>query len=272
MKVVLFCGGLGLRLRDYSNSVPKPMAPIGYRPILWHVMRYFAHFGHREFILCLGYQGDLIKQYFLNYNECTSNDFVFSDGGKTLSLVSRDIEDWKITFADTGLSSNIGERLLAIEKYLGDDKVFLANYADGLTNLDFGSYLDFAVKQDKVATFVSVKPSLSYHITRTDNDTGLVTGIEELATSDLWINAGYFVLKREIFTYFRPGEELVMEPFQRLIREKQLASYKYNGFFVAMDTFKDKQVLDKLHERGNPPWEVWKNPGPKLEDGLAGSV
>ncbi|HUB90096.1 MAG TPA: sugar phosphate nucleotidyltransferase [Dyella sp.] len=262
MKVVLFCGGLGLRLRDYADHIPKPMAPIGYRPIIWHVMKYFAHFGHRDFILCLGYRGDLIKQYFLDYNECVSNDFVLSNGGKSLDLVNSDIDDWHITFAETGFRANIGERLVAVQKYLGDDAVFLANYSDGLTDLNFNQYLEYAREHNKVATFVSVKPSLSYHITRTD-DTGLVTGIDEVAHSGIRINAGFFVLKREIFNYFRPGDELVIEPFRRLIRERQLASYEHDGFFAAMDTFKDKQLLDNLYEAGNPPWEVWRRTGEK---------
>jgi len=265
MKVVLFCGGLGLRLRDYADHVPKPMAPIGYRPIIWHVMKYFAHFGHRDFILCLGYRGDLIKQYFLDYNECLSNDFVLSNGGKNLDLINSDIDDWHITFAETGLRANIGERLLAVQKYLGDDAVFLANYSDGLTDLNFNQYLEYARRHNKVATFVSVKPSLSYHITRTD-DAGLVTGIDEVARSGIRINAGFFVLKREIFNYFRPGEELVIEPFQRLIQERQLAAYEHDGFFAAMDTFKDKQLLDNLYETGNPPWEIWRGTGEKKRD------
>jgi len=265
MKVVLFCGGLGMRLRDYADHIPKPMAVIGYRPILWHVMKYFAHFGHREFILCLGYRGDVIKQYFLDYNECLSNDFVFSDGGRTVRLVNSDIDDWQITFAETGLRSSIGERLLAVEKYLADEELFLANYSDGLTDMDFDQYLDYARRQDKVATFVSVKPNLSYHITRTDN-TGLVTGIDEVARCGIRINAGFFVLKRTIFSYLHPGEELVIEPFQRLIRAKQLAAYEHDGFFAAMDTFKDKRLLDDLHEGGHPPWEVWRRPGTKPGD------
>ena len=265
MKVVLFCGGLGLRLRDYADHIPKPMVPIGYRPIIWHVMKYFAHFGHRDFILCLGHRGDLIKQYFLDYNECVSNDFVLSNGGKSLDLVNSDIDDWHITFAETGFRANIGERLLAVQKYLGDDAVFLANYSDGLTDLNFNQYLEYARKHNKVATFVSVKPSLSYHITRTD-DTGLVTGIDEVARSGIRINAGFFVLKREIFDYFQPGDELVIEPFQRLIREKQLAAYEHDGFFAAMDTFKDKQLLDNLYEAGNPPWEVWRGTREKTRD------
>ena len=257
MKVVLFCGGLGLRLRDYSDHIPKPMVAIGYRPILWHVMKYFAHFGHQDFILCLGYRGDLIKQYFLNYNECLSNDFVLSKGGDQLELANRDIHDWTITFADTGLSSNIGQRLQAVEKYLSGEETFLANYSDGLTDLCLPTYLDFARRQDKIATFLSVKPNLSYHIAHTDAD-GVVTSIKELTHSGVRINAGFFVLKREIFRYMQPGDELVVQPFQRLIREQQLAAFEYDGFFAAMDTFKDKQQLDNLYESGQPPWEIWR--------------
>jgi glucose-1-phosphate cytidylyltransferase len=258
MKVVLFCGGLGLRLRDYAEHIPKPMVPIGYRPILWHVMKYFAHFGHKEFILCLGYRGDLIKQYFLNYDECLSNDFVLSMGGKSIELANIDIHDWKITFADTGLRANIGQRLMQVRKYVADEEVFLANYADGLTDLDLTKHVDYARQQNKIATFLSVRPNLSYHIAQTGPD-GLVTEIKELTQSGIRVNAGLFVLKRDIFRYMRPGEELVIEPFGRLIQEKQLAAYEYDGFFAAMDTFKDKQKLDDLYEGGQPPWEVWKD-------------
>jgi len=260
MKVVLFCGGLGLRLRDYADHIPKPMVPIGYRPILWHVMKYFAHYGYKDFILCLGYRGDLIKEYFLNYNEYLSNDFVFSKGGKNLELANSDIHDWKITFADTGLRSNVGQRLLAVEKYLADEELFLANYTDGLTDLDLPRYLDFARQRNRIATFLSVRPNLSYHVAETGDD-GLVTSIKELTRSGIRINAGFFVLKQEIFRYMRPGEELVIEPFRRLIQKRQLAAFEYDGFFAAMDTFKDKQQLDDLYESGQPPWEVWKDAG-----------
>jgi glucose-1-phosphate cytidylyltransferase len=257
MKVVLFCGGLGLRLRDYADHIPKPMVQIGYRPILWHVMKYYAHFGHKDFVLCLGYRGDLIKQYFLNYNECLSNDFVFSRGGKDLELANSDIHDWKITFADTGINSNVGQRLRAVEKYVADDDLFLANYSDGLTDLHLPTYLDYARKHGTVATFASVRPSLSYHVVQTGAG-GLVSDIKELTRADIRINGGLFVFKRSIFKYMKPGEELVTQPFQRLIQEKQLAAYEYDGYFGAMDTFKDKQQLDDLYESGNAPWEVWK--------------
>jgi glucose-1-phosphate cytidylyltransferase len=267
MKVVLFCGGLGLRLRDYSDHIPKPMVPIGHRPILWHVMKYFAHFGHKDFILCLGYRGDLIKQYFLNYDECVSNDFVLSDGGKTVELANKDISDWRITFADTGLRSNIGQRLVAVEKYVMDEDVFLATYADGLTDLDLTTYLDYARERNKIASFLSVKPNLSYHIAQTGPG-GLVTGIKEFTQTGIRINAGFFVFRTDIFKYMQPGDELVIQPFRRLIQQKQLTAFEYDGFFAAMDTFKDKQQLDNLYESGQPPWEVWKEANGESKNGI----
>ncbi len=258
MKVVLFCGGLGTRLRDYSENIPKPMVPIGYRPILWHVMKYYAHFGHTDFILCLGYRSDVIKQYFLNYDECLSNDFELSQGGKNLRLFHSDIHDWKITFAETGAHSNIGQRLVNAKKYLEGEEYFLATYSDGLTDLHLPDLVRFAQERNKVASFVSAKPNLSYHLVSSGPE-GLVREIKPITKSDIRINGGYFVLRRDIFKYMREGEELVIEPFQRLIREQQLLAYPYDGFFACMDTFKDKMQLDDLYARGDAPWVVWKN-------------
>src|SRR5262249_5035887 len=160
MKVVLFCGGLGLRLREFSEHIPKPMVNIGYRPILWHIMKYYAHYGHKEFILCLGFGADIIKNYFLNYNECLSNDFVLSAGGKQVQLFNSDIDDWSITFVDSGIHANIGERLKTAERYLGDDEIFLANYSDGLTDLPLPDQLGHFHEQQKIASFLCVPPSL----------------------------------------------------------------------------------------------------------------
>src|SRR5262245_43294495 len=227
MKVVLFCGGLGLRIRD-SENVPKPLVTIGYRPIVWHLMKYYAHFGHKDFILCLGYRGDALKQYFLNYNECVSNDFTLSEGGKKLELMASDIDDWKITFVDTGLTSNIGERLKAVERIVGNDPEFLANYSDGLTDLPLAAHIDRFRDHNAVASFVSVKPNLSYHLVST-GATGLVSGIEDIRSAPLRINGGFFAFRREIFDYIRHGEELVIEPFQRLVAERRLAAYEYDG-------------------------------------------
>ena len=164
MKVVLFCGGLGMRIREAGENVPKPMVTIGYRPIVWHLMKYYAHYGHKDFVLCLGYRGDVIKNYFLNYTETLSNDFVLSEGGKKLELLKSDIHDWKITFVDTGLTSNIGQRLKAVERIVGNEPEFLANYSDGLSNLPLPEHIDRFRRLDAVASFVSVKPNLSYHV------------------------------------------------------------------------------------------------------------
>ena len=257
MKVVLFCGGFGMRLREYSESIPKPMVKIGYRPILWHIMKYYAHFGHKDFILCLGWKADVIKKYFLDYEECISNDFVLSSGGRSVNLLSSDIDDWTITFVDTGTRSNIGERLVAVEQHLRDDEVFLANYADGLTDLHLPDLIGFHHDNEAIASFLSVKPSLSFHTVSAD-DGGRVSAITAVQQTDVMINAGFFVLNREIFRYIREGEEFVGEPFSRLIAEDRLYSMPYDGFFGCMDTFKEKQMLDDLYARGNTPWEVWK--------------
>jgi glucose-1-phosphate cytidylyltransferase len=217
MKVVLFCGGLGTRLREYSENIPKPMVNIGYRPIIWHVMKYYAHYGHTDFILCLGYRGDVLKQYFLNYEECLSNDFELSKGGRELKLYSRDIEHWNISFVDTGLYSNIGQRLKKVERYLDGEEVFLANYTDGLSDLPLTEYLDHFRRRDAIGSFVSVRPSQSFHIVTADGDS-TVTGIRHVTEADLWMNGGFFAFKREIFDYISEGEELVEEPFARLIQ------------------------------------------------------
>jgi glucose-1-phosphate cytidylyltransferase len=233
------------------------MIPVGYRPIIWNVMKYYAHFGHKEFILCLGYKADAIKNYFLHYDECLSNDFVYSDGGKKLVLSNSDIQDWQITFVDTGLNSNIGQRLGAVEKFLGKDEMFLANYTDGLSDFPLPTLVDEFVRTDKIGAFMAVKPSYSFHVVEMD-DAGQVQGLRDLARSDIWINAGYFVLRREIFKYLQPGEDLINEPFQRLADMNALMARKYRGFWACMDTFKEKQRLDDMVARGETPWEVWK--------------
>lgn len=257
MKVVLFCGGQGMRLRDYSETIPKPMVRIGYRPILWHVMKYYAYYGHTDFILCLGHKADAIKDYFLNYDECLSNDFVLTAGNRDVTLLGSDIQDWRITFCDTGLASNVGERLKAVQPHLEGDEWFYANYSDGLTDLALDSYTDEFLASGRVGTFVLVKPTSSFHVVSVEED-GLVSSISDVGASNLRINGGYFIFRREIFDYLRDGEELVEEPFQRLIREKQLMAHSFDGFWTCMDTFKDKQRLDELNERDVAPWELWK--------------
>jgi len=266
MKVVLFCGGLGMRIRD-AEDIPKPMVQIGYRPILWHVMKYYAHFGHKDFILCLGYRAETVKDYFLNYNECVSNDFVLSAGGKNLELLNSDIHDWRITFVDTGTHSNIGQRLKAVEKHLEGEKEFLANYSDGLTDMPLPQQLDHFHRHDKIASFLCVRPNLSYHLVSLEPGNGnLVSNIHAINNGDVRINGGFFIFKQEIFDHMRDKEELVVEPFHRLVEAKQLIGYPYDGFWASMDTFKDKQRLEGLCAGGVAPWEVWKTDNNRAKD------
>lgn len=257
MKVVLFCGGLGMRLRDYADNVPKPMVSIGYRPIIWHLMKYYAHHGHKDFVLCLGYRGDMIKHYFLNYEECVSNDFVLSEGGRKRELLNSDISDWRITFVETGLNTNIGQRLKAVEPHLAGEEIFLANYSDGLTDLSLPEQIAHFETQDGVASFLCVKPNLSYHFVTTERG-GRVASVRDIAQSGLRVNGGFFVLRQDIFRYIEEGDELVLEPFQRLVRARKLIAYEYDGFWLPMDTAKDKKRIDDLYALGNPPWEVWR--------------
>lgn len=256
MKVVLFCGGLGTRLKDLSGGLPKPMVNIGARPILWHIMKYYAHYGHKDFILCLGYKADVIKNYFLNYEQCLSSDFTLSNGSKQIYETESDISDWKITFADTGLKSNIGQRLKAVEKYLLDEEMFLANYADAVTDLPLPDMIDYFIKSGKIGSFICVKPSQSFHVVSL-GDGDIVNNIQYVRETDIIINGGGYVFRKEIFQYIKEGEELVVEPFNRLIKNKQLIGYRYNKFWHCMDTFKEQQELNDMYERGNAPWKIW---------------
>lgn len=261
MKVVIFCGGQGLRLRDYSENTPKPMVPVGYRPIVWHLMKYYAHYGHKEFILCLGHRADVIKDYFLRYNECTTNDFVLTQGGRDLQLLSSDISDWKITFVDTGMETNVGQRLCKVRHHLGDDEVFLANYADCLTDAPLPVMIDQFYQSGAIASFLSAIPPYSFHSVVT-NAAGEVTDMVDAVKLDLWINGGYHIYHRDIFNYFEPGDDMLPVVFRRLADAKKLITYRHHGFWACMDTFKEKMTLDDLDAKGRAPWQVWKNPQP----------
>ncbi len=276
MKVVLFCGGQGLRIRDYDHQVPKPMVPVGYRPILWHIMRWYAHHGHRDFILCLGHGADAIKRYFLEYDESVTNDFVLSprSGSRSgrrsvdasrqhdVDLVTDDTSDWSIGFVDTGKNANIGERLTAVRPYLGDDEWFLANYADGLSDVPMPEMIEHVqeahARNGTLATFARVRPSQTFHCVNSDDD-GTVRSIAEVGGRDLWINGGFFCLHRDFFNHLDEGEDLVGDALPKLIPFGRLTSWRHEGFFAAMDTFKEQQQLANMHAEGIAPWEVWRH-------------
>lgn len=257
MKVVLFCGGLGTRLREHSDTIPKPLVNVGSRPILWHLMRYYAHFGHKDFILCLGYRGDMIREFFLNYQESMSNDFTMSEGGRKIELHASDIHDWRITFVDTGLHSNIGQRLRRVRHLLENEDVFLANYSDGLSDLPLNDVLADFRKSHMVAGLTAVRSWHSFHTVQAGED-NVVTSLGQVRDSEFRVNAGYFVLRPEIFRYINEGDELVEKPFARLIGERKLKVFKYDGFWQQMDTFKDKITLDRMEAQGNCPWMLWQ--------------
>jgi glucose-1-phosphate cytidylyltransferase len=255
MKVVIFCGGFGVRMGEETRRIPKPMIDIGGKPILWHIMRYYSMWGYDEFILCLGYKGEVVKQYFLSYNGALLNDFVLdrNPNGTKLELLSRDLDDWRITFVDTGLNSTIAERLKAVEPYIGSDDTFLATYGDGLTDAPLPHVIEAFQESEKTAMFLSVRPQFNAHIVSTDGN-GNVLAVEDMSGSHLRINGGFFVFKREIMDLIEPGDELVEETFAHLIASGELAAYPYEGFFGPMDTIKDRQRLENMHESGQAPW------------------
>jgi glucose-1-phosphate cytidylyltransferase len=254
VKVVIFCGGLGVRMGEATQRIPKPMISIGTQPILWHLMKWYASWGHTDFILCLGHRAEVVKDYFLRYNEALANDFVLSNGGREVELLGSDISDWRITFVDTGVQSSIGERLRRVGRYLGGDEYFLATYGDGVTDAPLDEMIATLERSGKTGLFLSVKPRVEYHLVRCDPD-GVVTAIEQLAQADVRINGGFFVFRRHILDAIEPGEELVEQPFARLIERGELLAYSYDGFWEPMDTIKDKQRLDALLESGGAPWK-----------------
>jgi glucose-1-phosphate cytidylyltransferase len=256
MKVVLFCGGQGMRMREASDVVPKPMIPVGGRPILWHVMKYYAHFGHTDFVLCLGHRGEAIKQYFLSYNEALANDFVLSNGGGQVELLKTDIHDWRISFVDTGLRASVGERLLAVRRHLEGEEYFLANYGDVVTDAHLPGLIARARAEDVSASFLCVRPTSTFHVVSMDRY-GRVQALRDVVGADLWINGGYFVLRADVFDYLLPGDDLVEGPFRRLAERGRLLAQRHEGFWAPMDTLKERQQLDMLCESGKAPWRVW---------------
>lgn len=255
MKVVLFCGGLGTRIREYSENIPKPMVPVGHQPILWHVMQYYSGYGHRDFILCLGYKANVIKDYFLRSKQTDYADIVISNNGKTVETIGETPPDWRVSLIDTGIWRNIGERLMAVKEHVKDEDMFLANYSDGLTDVKLDEMIEVFKKSDKLACFLAVRPPFNFHMAEFADD-GAVRRFRTNQESDIWINGGYFIFKKGVFDYIQDGEELVLEPFNRLIADNQLMAYRFEGFWRAMDTLRDRQLLEEMVERGQMPWRV----------------
>jgi glucose-1-phosphate cytidylyltransferase len=231
------------------------MIPIGHQPILWHLMQYYSQYGHNDFVLCLGYKANIIKDFFLGYRPQAFADCVVSGFGANVELLGEPQEDWRVTLIDTGIWRNIGERLWAVREHLRNEEIFLANYSDGLADVKLDNMVEAFKKSGKLGCFLAIRPPLTYHLADIAPD-GQVREFRPTDRSDIWINGGFFLFRKEIFDYMREGEELVLEPFQRLIKENQLLAYKHEGFWRAMDTLKDRQVLEDMVEQGKMPWRI----------------
>ncbi len=253
MKVVLFAAGLGTRIRDYPEPVPKPMIPIGNQPILWHLMNYYSQYGHRDFVICLGYKANVIRQFFLDYRREVDSDLLITGPGTSVQVLEGGQDDWGIRLLDTGHQRNVGERLVAVRKYVENEEIFLANYSDGLSDVDLDDMLLRFRASNKVACFLAVRPPLTYHFADIASD-GRVVSLLPIERTEHWINGGYFLFRPEVFDYISDGEDLVVEPFTRLIEADQLLAYKHEGFWRGMDTLRDRDLLEEMASHGNTPW------------------
>lgn len=251
VKVVLFCGGYGLRLRDHEPRIPKPVVPLGGEPLVLHVMRYYAHFGHKEFVLCLGYKGDVVQRVLVEALE--SKPDLSSGYGDSNQRVS----DWTVTFVDTGLDATIADRLVAVRPYLNQGEPFFANYSDSLSDVNLPDLEAERTRTGTVASFMCVRPHLSLHHVSVDELTGTVTSIQSIREA-LRINGGFFAMDQRIFDYIEPGDELVEQPFGRLMRAGLLHGHLYDGFWSTIDTYKDHMRLSALLQRGPGPWQPWR--------------
>jgi glucose-1-phosphate cytidylyltransferase len=272
MKVVLFCGGYGMRMRDGVTDIPKPMTTVGPRPLIWHVMRYYAYYGHTDFVLCLGYGAEHIKQYFLDYAETTSNDFVLRGG--EVELLSTDIRDWTITFVHTGLDSPIGERLRRVREHVEGEEMFLANYADVLTDLPLDDMIDTFKAGDAVGALAAVPPQSAFHCVEVAED-GRISSIRTLQQMPLWENGGYFALRPEIFEHLPENGDLIADACMPLAAQGRMLAYRHRGFWHPADTPKERTALEAMYRSGNCPWMPWMTGGrPRdlLQTTIAGLV
>ncbi|HZE97212.1 MAG TPA: glucose-1-phosphate cytidylyltransferase [Planctomycetota bacterium] len=253
--VVIFCGGMGTRLREETEYKPKPLVQIGDMPILWHIMKLYGHYGFREFVLCLGYKGNLIKEFFLNYPWMSNDVVLYLKGHRQEVRWTHPPEDWKITFADTGLTTQTGGRLAKIQKYVQSD-TFCVTYGDGLSNVNLDKLLSFHRGKKKVATLTAIHPMSPFGVIEAKD--GLATTFKEKPRLEGMINGGFFAFNRKIFDYLQGDEPLEERPLRMLAEEGQLAVHEHRDFWMAMDTFKDVERLNKLWNEGQRPWVVWE--------------
>jgi glucose-1-phosphate cytidylyltransferase len=261
MKVVILCGGRGTRLNEETEFKPKPMVMVGDRPMLWHIMRLYSHYGYNDFVLCLGYKGNAIKNYFLNHDELV-HDFTLKlgSGSKTISHHANKTPHWNITFADTGLVCDTGSRVARIKKYIRDDENFFLTYGDGLADINIPKLLDYHQKQNKIVTVTSIRPPNPFGVLEID-DRNHITSFAEKHQSKDWTNGGFFVCNKKVFNYLDDKGQCIFEqgPVQKMAQEKQLVAYKHHDFWHCVDTLKHAEGLNSLYNKGTRPWMVWES-------------
>jgi glucose-1-phosphate cytidylyltransferase len=261
MKVVILCGGQGTRIRGVDDSLPKPMIPVGSYPIVWHIMRTYAHFDHKDFVLCLGYKGDAIKNFFLNYRAMVSDFTIDFSAGRELTFdQAQEAIDWKVTCAETGPDTLTGSRIKKIERYIGDDDMFMLTYGDGVCDIDINELVEFHKSHGKILTVSGVRPPGRFGELETNDDGQIVEFNEKPQASGGRISGGYFVCNREIFNYLdgsRDDETFETDPMRNIARDGEMMLYSHDGFWQCMDTFRDYKLLNDLLEEGNAPWIKW---------------
>jgi glucose-1-phosphate cytidylyltransferase len=257
VKAVILAGGLGTRLREETEFRPKPMVEVGGRPILWHIMKLFAHYGVTDFIVCLGYRGDDIKEYFLNY-EARNNDFTIRLG-QSSDIVFHDQHlesEWQVTLADTGQATETGGRVKLIERYVGDDDRFIVTYGDGLADVDVSRLIDFHLSHGRLATLTTVRPLSRFGVVDLLPE-GVVKQFREKPQVDDWVSAGFFVFERQVFDYLTTASVLEREPLEHLAKDGELVAHQHEGFWQPMDTYREAKLLNGLWADGEAPWKVW---------------
>lgn len=259
MKVVILAGGKGTRIREKSQLIPKPMIEIGGMPILWHIMKTYSHYGYNEFIICCGYKGEYIKEYFLDYSLKNKNvlfDLEKTDKNMPKTTFFNEVENWKISFINTGLNTNTSGRLLRVRQYLQDDDEFMLTYGDGVSDIDITQLIEFHKKSGKIATISTTRPDGRFGVVKVND--GIVNGFKEKARQDQsLVNIGFMILNKEIFSYLGDGSSMLeQEPFEKLSLDEKMAAYYHDGFWSPMDNMSDHEYLEKLWEN-NAPWRVW---------------
>ena len=256
MKTVILCGGRGTRLGEHGATVPKALIEIGGQPVIWHLLKIYSHYGFDDFVLCLGFLGDKIKRFFVE-QQWLNADFTLEKNSNQPFLINNEtIENWRITFAETGPETNTGGRLKQVQKYLADEEMFFVTYGDGLANVNLERLVEFHKSHGRIATLTAVHPHSNFGIMKLD-DKNFVTEFQEKPVMREWINGGFFVFNREIFDYLDADSVLEREPLERLATENQLVALPHTGFWKCVDTFKDNLEFNQLWNEGKADWKVW---------------